>query len=301
MAEWLGRFDDEEILTEFGKCKPATFIPKIPSEIFIMPVAEVPPPPAPPASQQGRRPSSKNYGIEETRHLFAILTTIVPIGPDEWQRVCDEHNLNYPGRDLNSIKRRYATLYRKQMPTGNPNMPWEVREAKTIKRLIGEKAMMGDGQEHFDLQQGFGNNNPAPAPTLPARDPTPTPLVLTEASRARNNIEPRNLEPRSTVTNSKRSYNRSGTASDILEAMSLSLVMQENDRVERREQSKAMVEAFTKAAAGLAEIFAPKKKRRKTKRTSAEASALAKRTGLDDSDSSDSDSDSDLDLDNLIR
>ena len=297
---WLGRFDDEE-LTEFGK----GFIPKIPSEIFIMPVAEVPPPPAPPAPQQGRRASSKNYGIEETRHLFAILTTIVPIGPDEWQRVCDEHNLNYPGRDLNSIKRRYATLYRKQMPTGNPNMPWEVREAKTIKRLIGEKAMMGDGQEHFDLQQGFGNNNPAP--TLPARDPTPTPLVLTEASRARNNIEPRNLEPRSTVTNSKRSYNRSGT-SDILEAMSLSLVMQENDRVERqndrverREQSKAMVEAFTKAAAGLAEIFAPKKKRRKTKRTFAEASALAKRTGLDDSDSSDSDSDSDLDLDNLIR
>ena len=112
-----------------------------------------------------------------------------------------------------------------------------------IKRLIGEKAMMGDGQEHFDLQQGFGNNNnlvipPAPAPvppppTLPALARDPSPLVLTEATAARaRNIEPRNLEPRSTVTTSKRSYNRSGT-SDIVEAMTLSLVQQERDRVDR--------------------------------------------------------------------
>eukprot|EP00536_Pseudo-nitzschia_multiseries_P013336 jgi/Psemu1/34824/gm1.34824_g len=43
--------------------------------------------------------------------------------------------------------------------TSNPNRPEEVRLAKQINRLIGDRAHFGDGVEEFDLEGGYKNTN----------------------------------------------------------------------------------------------------------------------------------------------
>ena len=69
--------------------------------------------------------------------------------------VQDRHAVHYAGRDVQSVKRKYNSLHRLQIPTGDPNMPEEVRQAKRIKHTIGLKADLGDGEEQFDLEEGY--------------------------------------------------------------------------------------------------------------------------------------------------
>ena len=92
--------------------------------------------------------------------MFAVLKDVLPIGPEEWRQVADRHAEKYPGRDVDSIRRTYSSNHRKQVPTGDPNCPWYVKEAKQIKRMIGQKAELGDPEEDvFDLESGEFNNN----------------------------------------------------------------------------------------------------------------------------------------------
>ena len=97
----------------------------------------------------GRARGNKNYSRAEIFHLLAILEGILPIGPEEWQAVADQHAVTYPeeARDTDSIRRKFANLHRKQIPTGDPSMPEEVKIAKRIKYKIGDKANIGDAEE----------------------------------------------------------------------------------------------------------------------------------------------------------
>ena len=85
--------------------------------------------------------------------MLWIIKRIKPIGSEEWQAVTDEHNEDFPGRSKESLMKKYATLYRKKIPTGDPNCPEEVKLAKQVKYLIGQKAAVGDGEEEFNLEQ----------------------------------------------------------------------------------------------------------------------------------------------------
>ena len=110
---------------------------------------------APQQSTAGRKAGALNYGIEETKYLFDIMETLLPIGTEEWNKVLDEHSKQYSGRTVLSIRRRYQNLHRKNAPTGSPNMPDDVRQAKRIKYKIGKKAELSDGTEEFHLENGF--------------------------------------------------------------------------------------------------------------------------------------------------
>ena len=66
----------------------------------------------------------------------------------------DTQRLGQEHRDVPSLKRKYNVLHRLQIPTDDPNMPDEVRQAKRIKHTIGLKADLGDGEEEFDLEEG---------------------------------------------------------------------------------------------------------------------------------------------------
>mmetsp|Transcript_6154 Transcript_6154/g.17517 ORF Transcript_6154/g.17517 Transcript_6154/m.17517 type:complete len:354 (+) Transcript_6154:1480-2541(+) len=130
----------------------------------------------------GRRNGSNNYSEVELRHCFAILREVRPIGPDEWQQVADRHADKYPGRDVDSIRRKYSSCHRKQVPTGDPNCPWEIREAKYIKYLIGLKAEVGDGEDLYDMEANGGTGAfvsvstapPDPGSTIATREETQT-------------------------------------------------------------------------------------------------------------------------------
>ena len=79
------------------------------------------------------------------------MEVILPIGPEEWQQVLTEHSVLFPGRDVDGLRRKYTSVYRKKVPTGNPNIPLEVEMAKKVKYLIGDKAMVGGGSEEYDM------------------------------------------------------------------------------------------------------------------------------------------------------
>ena len=74
-----------------------------------------------------------------------LLEEHLPIGDDEWQKMTDMHCAAWPnpGRNSQSIRRKYHDLHRKKAPTGDPNMPPEVRVAKRVKFLIGQRVSIG--------------------------------------------------------------------------------------------------------------------------------------------------------------
>ena len=107
------------------------------------------------SQQQQRNPIAHNYTKIEIKALLNVLEDILPIGPDQWNDVLETHSLNYPGRDIVSICRKYGKLHRIQIPAGDPHCPPEVKQAKRIKYKIGGKAEIGDGKDEYDMIEGF--------------------------------------------------------------------------------------------------------------------------------------------------
>jgi hypothetical protein len=85
----------------------------------------------------------------------------MPIGGDEWDLVLEQHSIPYPGREVDSLRRKFAQLHRVKTPTGDPRCPQEVKLAKCIKYIISSCADIGDGMEEMDLVTGtFTNTTP---------------------------------------------------------------------------------------------------------------------------------------------
>ena len=95
-----------------------------------------------------------NYSSVELKHLLDISEEILRIGPSEWNKVVETHAVDYPGRIDTSIRRKYNSLHRVTVPTGDSNYPDEVKQAKRIKYGIGQKAVIGGGEEDFGLETG---------------------------------------------------------------------------------------------------------------------------------------------------
>ena len=62
------------------------------------------------------------------------------------------HSETYPYRDVRSIRRKFTSLHRRNIPTGDPDCPEEVKLAKRVFYLLGQKAAVGDGEEEFELE-----------------------------------------------------------------------------------------------------------------------------------------------------
>ena len=129
---------------------PTMSLPEEPPPATIPPPAVITPalPPPPAAKASAKRTM---YRQSELMHLLEVMQAILPIGPTEWDMVVDAHSAQYEGRDLDSIKRKYTSLHRKKIPTGSPNIPPEVKLAKRVKYMIGDKAEIGDGTEEYNM------------------------------------------------------------------------------------------------------------------------------------------------------
>ncbi|KAG1701601.1 hypothetical protein DVH05_010902 [Phytophthora capsici] len=76
----------------------------------------------------------------EVDSLLDLLENINPIGRDEWETVARRHNENHPGLDrtVESLRRKFAKLYRTNMGTRNPHIPDDVaRDRGSIRRIRG--------------------------------------------------------------------------------------------------------------------------------------------------------------------
>ena len=100
-----------------------------------------------------------SYSPLELASLLETIKSLLPIGQEDWETVCSQHLLSWPdsGRDYLSIRRKFNQLANKNMPTGNPSCPPEVRDAKAILDLIKQKADIEifDGED-VEVEEGVG-------------------------------------------------------------------------------------------------------------------------------------------------
>ena len=85
---------------------------------------------------KGRR--GFKFTTQEIESMLEVIDEIVPIGNPDWERVWDRHNVRYPQKErtAESLRRKYQTLVKKKMKTGDPNCPPHIRYAKRIYRKI---------------------------------------------------------------------------------------------------------------------------------------------------------------------
>ena len=84
--------------------------------------------------------------------MLEVIDDIVPIGNPDWERVWDRHNARYPQKErtAESLRRKYQTLVKKKMKTGDPNCPPHIRYAKRIYRKIIAATDGSDGESNKD-------------------------------------------------------------------------------------------------------------------------------------------------------
>ena len=261
---------------------------------------------------------SARYGVTEQLNLFRIMQDILPIGPDEWDKVLELHSVIYPGRSVESLRRKYHSLHRKKIPTGDPLMPAEVRLAKRVKYLIGNRASMGNGEEEYSLEadgigdglidglnpdildtvEGEGNicSSSASARSTSASSITGPPLPLAQPTRtACSHADSNSASPArspSPVRNRPRSKKDQGSFLEMfqvqMEAEAVERKAQRDEREEERRdraiQHLEMTQMLSAAVSGIASAFSPKRKKRK--RSNKESGAEQVELSSDSSSSS---------------
>jgi len=106
----------------------------------------------------GRRPGRVNYTPDELANLNEVVEELLPISGAEWEQVEHRHYSRYPDRERTGtqLKKKWNDISKTDIPTGDPNMPDHIREAKRIRILIYEKTDGGTGSpsEEFGLRLG---------------------------------------------------------------------------------------------------------------------------------------------------
>jgi hypothetical protein len=105
------------------------------------------------------RGSSKTFSMAEKLHLLGIMKEILPTDGNEWDEVLHQHNVIYHAceRDVPKLRRKFTSLYRTKIPSGDPHMPEDVRLAKHIRHLITAKNSISCGDEDVIEVNNNGN------------------------------------------------------------------------------------------------------------------------------------------------
>lgn len=101
----------------------------------------------PPQSKRGI-----GFSDMEMESLLNLIEQVLPIGGVEWDTIEREHATTWPqqSRTKESLRRKFQSLYRQKIPTGDPNCPPNVRRAKHIHYKLKEKTEMSDGDDDDD-------------------------------------------------------------------------------------------------------------------------------------------------------
>jgi hypothetical protein len=99
-------------------------------------------------------PANRNRGLNftenEVTNMLDLIEDKQPIGSNEWEEIERLHAANFPdkNRTKDTIKRKFQLLALKEVPTGDPNIPTNVRRAKEIYSNIKRRTNLGeDGNE----------------------------------------------------------------------------------------------------------------------------------------------------------
>jgi hypothetical protein len=76
---------------------------------------------------------NRNCSRAELFNMLTLIHEILPVGAADWTAVLEAHSVDFPGREVDSLRREFSLLHRKKTPAGDPRCPEEVKLAKRIK------------------------------------------------------------------------------------------------------------------------------------------------------------------------
>ena len=82
------------------------------------------------------RRHGKGFSKAETTTLLKTIEQILPIDTEAWDEVHDVFNSKRTPQGVEGLKCKFNKLTNKPVPTGNPNMPEDVKLTKSIKSKL---------------------------------------------------------------------------------------------------------------------------------------------------------------------
>ena len=101
--------------------------------------------PTPTQRQPGRAKGSVGYSAADCMALVSAVKAILPLGAQEWINVQELYNQyatenNRVTRDPDPLKYKFRALATHSKPTGDPECPSYVREAKLTQKALDSRA-----------------------------------------------------------------------------------------------------------------------------------------------------------------
>jgi hypothetical protein len=208
-------------------------------------------------NENRNKAKGRKYFDDELVHLLCIMERVLPIGPDEWDEVLQEHSSSFPGRDVESLCCKYTNLHRKKVQTGDPNCPPVIKLAKRVKYMIGDRAELGDGEELYDMEKDRfdGSRDGGGSVNRIGNIAVPSVVHTANAVRVRDDVSfassPQGITNNEmSARGSRASNNKNNLMNFMLLQMQLESKERDNNRRERAEDRRAVTNVITTIAAG---------------------------------------------------
>ena len=135
----------------------------------------------PPASTR----RGKGFTKAETTTLLKAVERILPIDAEGWTEVHEIFNSKHSSRGVEGLKRKFNKLANKPVPTGNPNIPEDVKLAKSIKgklfRRSGATNLSDEEEEEEEEKEKEEEELDDDVVTETADENIPSQPLITEA------------------------------------------------------------------------------------------------------------------------
>ena len=136
----------------------------------------------------------KGFMKAETTTLLKTIEHILPINMEAWNEVHDIFNSKHSPQGVEGLKRKFNKLANKPVPTVNPNMPEDVKLAKSIKgklcRRSGATNLSDKEEEEEEEEEELDDDNIAE--TVNKNIPSQPLITDTEVQEILNNEEEEN-------------------------------------------------------------------------------------------------------------
>jgi hypothetical protein len=95
----------------------------------------------------GARNCGAKYHRDKSKDFLDLMEDNLPIGPQEWDDVTEAHADRFclKNRDSQLLCQKFNELVNSKKPTGDPNSPPHIRQAKLIQKRIIAKSDSGGG------------------------------------------------------------------------------------------------------------------------------------------------------------
>ncbi|PXF44298.1 hypothetical protein BWQ96_05925 [Gracilariopsis chorda] len=180
------------------------------------------------------------FSRQEVDNLLELLEEHLPLSKEEWDHIVRLPSERYPEykRTVDSLKRKFASLHRRRIPTGDPTIPLDVDKAKRIRYSMTERADIGEGEDSDDILCAFDSGDEEPE-TNPFDDGPSGAEVLHSADGAREKTPLKSPSPSSArpiVRKRGAKETPKSSSADLIELYKLQMMQDQA----RRDDDKAM-------------------------------------------------------------